>query len=71
MTRGHSSDAFTIDCLEAERDILNERINLALMYLQGNQDIGYGMSPIGVITLINMLRGEDDELPFGTQGLVA
>jgi hypothetical protein len=62
-------EQFTIDCLEAERDILNDRIRLALYYLQGNQDIGYGMSPIGVITLINMLRGEDDD--FTTPGLTS
>lgn len=59
-------DQFRIDALEAEVAILDERLDLALRYLQGNQDIGYGLSPIGVITLINILRGESDD--FGTQG---
>lgn len=55
------TEQFQIECLEATVSILDERIDQAISFLL-HPDVGYGLSAIGVVQLINLLRGEHDDL---------
>lgn len=57
----HGNCAFQIECLEATVSILDERLDQAIGFLL-QPDIGYGLSPIGVVQLLNLLRGEHDDI---------
>lgn len=53
----HGNCAFTVDMLEATVAVLEERLDMVRAYLTA-PDIGYGLSPIGVINLLNLVNGE-------------
>ncbi len=55
----HGNCAFTIDMLEATVAILEERLDMVRAYLT-TPDIGYGLSPIGVVNLLNLVNGDVD-----------
>lgn len=63
------SVSFQLDMQATTIAVLEERIAKALTYLNGCSDsIGYGLSPLGVIEVSNILEGYDDDL--GTPGPV-
>lgn len=64
----HGNCAFQIDCLEVTVSILDERIDQAIAILL-NQDHGYGLSSIGVVRLLDVLRGETDDISTPGQSL--
>ncbi len=57
----HGNCEFQLDMMQATLDVFEDRINVALSYLM-LPDVGYGLSPVGVENVINLLRGEADEL---------
>lgn len=64
-----NEDTWRLDVLETTISILDERIDQAIAFLL-HPDTGYGLSAVGVVQLINLLRGEDDG-PLRTPGQLA
>lgn len=63
-----NSDQFRADILELTVEILEQRIRHAIEYIDA-PDVGYGLSPIGLATIRDILMGEDDG-PLGTPGFL-
>lgn len=54
------SDAFTLDCIQIENEVLASIICSALEYLS-HPDFSYGLTGDAVRVLEDILRGEDDD----------
>lgn len=54
------SDAFTLDCLSIENEVLSTIICEALEFLS-HPDFAYGLTADATNVLIDILRGENDD----------